>query len=294
MVRDDVVMRLSLPRPSADSISPTAHYTGHVWARNGLGGHEFSTDRGRLYYEVLRPFMAVSRKLGGPVLEDVLLARHRLLDHLLEEEMATGRVNQVIELASGLSPRGHEFSRRHGSSITYVETDLPDMAERKRNILREVGSLGRHHRVEALDVVGGDGLDELRRMAGTLDPADGLAVVSEGLLNYLPIGAVRGLWAGLGGLLNRFEYGIYLSDLHVAADNRGVLNTVGAKLLGAFVRSGTHFHFTWADEAAAALRASGFGIVEPHSPSEFAGRVADTERPHADLVRIMAASPGTK
>jgi len=53
----------------SDAISPTAHYTGYVWARNGLSHPELETREGRLLFESLHPVMAVSRALGGPSLD---------------------------------------------------------------------------------------------------------------------------------------------------------------------------------------------------------------------------------
>ena len=61
----------------SDAISPTAHYTGHVWARNGLSHPALDTWQGRVLFETVRPAMILSRSLGGPTLESYLLARHR-------------------------------------------------------------------------------------------------------------------------------------------------------------------------------------------------------------------------
>ena len=46
---------------SSDSISPTAHYTGQIWNRNGLSDPELSTWQGRLMYAGIEPAMALSR-----------------------------------------------------------------------------------------------------------------------------------------------------------------------------------------------------------------------------------------
>ncbi len=68
---------------SSDSVSPTAHYTGYVWARNGLSHPALQTVQGRLLFESLHPLMVVSAALGRPSLERYLLARHRAIDALL-------------------------------------------------------------------------------------------------------------------------------------------------------------------------------------------------------------------
>ncbi|NYH77865.1 O-methyltransferase involved in polyketide biosynthesis [Actinopolyspora biskrensis] len=282
-------MRFSRPRPRPDSISPTAHYTGYVWARNGLGGGELATTRGGWYYRALQPAMVLSRAFGGPVPEDFLLARHGVIDHLLSAAIEAGHVDGVLELASGMSPRGHEFARRHGSAISYVETDLPDMAARKRDALDKLGSLGPNHRVEALDVLRGHGGDDLLALADEFTSGKGLAVISEGLLNYLPTEELRTLWARVLAVLRRFGAGLYLSDLHVAEDNRGPVDALGATLLGRFVGTGLHFHFTIPEEVRKALTSTGFDPVELYLPSEFADLVLDANRPSADRVRVISA-----
>ena len=96
---------------SSDRISPTAHSTGYVWARNGLSHPELATREGRVLFEALQPAMLASRATGGPTLESYLLARHRAIDALLERAIEAGEVSQVIEVAGGLSPRGWRFGR---------------------------------------------------------------------------------------------------------------------------------------------------------------------------------------
>jgi O-methyltransferase involved in polyketide biosynthesis len=97
---------------SRERVGPTAHYTGYVWARNGLSHPELETREGRLLFDSLQPAMLASRALGGPTLEAYLLARHRAIHALLERAIDAGRVSQVIEVAAGLSPRGWRFGRR--------------------------------------------------------------------------------------------------------------------------------------------------------------------------------------
>src|SRR5581483_12014065 len=100
--------------------------------------------------------MLASRALGGPTLEQYLLARHRAIDALLEQAIERDGVSQVIEVAAGLSPRGWRFARRYGERLIYVEADLPDMALRKFAALERVGSLGERHRVRAVDAMRDD------------------------------------------------------------------------------------------------------------------------------------------
>jgi hypothetical protein len=51
-----------------EAISPTAHYTGETWVRNGLSHPELETWQGRALHRALALPFAASRALGGPTL----------------------------------------------------------------------------------------------------------------------------------------------------------------------------------------------------------------------------------
>jgi O-methyltransferase involved in polyketide biosynthesis len=129
-----------------------------VWARNGLSHPELATTEGRVLFESLQPAMMISRAIGGPTLEAYLLARHRAIDARLERAIEDAGVSQVVEVASGLSPRGSRFATRYGDRLQYIETDLPGMAARKRTALERMGSLSEHHRVRELDALSDESL----------------------------------------------------------------------------------------------------------------------------------------
>lgn len=277
-----------MPRGS-DAISPTAHYTGYVWYHNGLSHPGLVTPQGRLLYEALRPFNAGSQRLGGPTLEGFLLARHRAIDTLLEQAVRGGRIGQVIEIAAGLSPRGWDFSRRHGH-LRYVEADLPDMARRKRERLHAAGLRTPRHSVVPLDALADAGALSLAALADTLDPAQGLAIVTEGLLNYFDTPAVLGMWRRFAAVLRRFPVGIYYSDLHVAADNRNAPVRIFGGVLGRFVRGRVHLHFGSAAQAGEALRRCGFRTARVFLPPPQADRGGVVDARGARLVRVVDAA----
>ena len=157
-------------RRGSEAISPTAHYTGQVWVRNGLSHPELGTLEGRLFYDALVPAMTLSRMLRGPTLEGMLLSRHRILDALLSDAIDDGEVSQVVEVACGMSPRGWRFARRYGDALTYVEADLPAMAARKRAALERMGTADEHHRVVELDALRDDGPRSLASVAAGSRP----------------------------------------------------------------------------------------------------------------------------
>ena len=250
------------------AVSPTAHYTGFVWARNGLSHPALATHEGRLLYDAVWPMNGISKLLGGPTLESYLLARHRALDTLLERAIERDGVSQVIEVACGLSPRGWRFERRYGDRLIYVEADLPEMAERKRRALAEMGSLSPAHRVVDLDATAAAGPGSLSAVAATLDPDGGLAIVTEGLLSYLGRDDVDALWRRFAGELSRFRAGSYLSDIGLGGGGASPLVSVFLVGLSAFVRGRVSVHFREPDQVAAALRAAGFDGAEVSPAAE--------------------------
>src|SRR5919197_3444430 len=114
---------------SGERIGFTAHYTSYVWYRAGLSPRALTSGLGCALHLALRPMNLWYERLGrGSSLDQMLLARHRTLDDLLEREVRAGRVRQVVEFGAGLSPRGLAFATRH-PLLVYVEVELPAMAE---------------------------------------------------------------------------------------------------------------------------------------------------------------------
>src|SRR5947208_3363595 len=120
-------------RDHPETISPTAHYTGYVWFAHGQSHEAFATRTGRLMYQALRAPNAAARAVGLATLEGMLLARHALIDLRLTQAIEAGEVSQVIEIASGLSPRGWRFTQKF-PELTYLEADLPAMVSHKRSL----------------------------------------------------------------------------------------------------------------------------------------------------------------
>jgi O-methyltransferase involved in polyketide biosynthesis len=268
-----------------DRIGPTAHYTGYVWARNGLSHPELATTEGRILFDSLQPAMLASRALGGPTLEEYLLARHRAIDALLERAIERDGVSQVIEVAAGPSPRGWRFVRRH-EALVYVEADLPDMAERKRAALERIGSLSERHRVREVDALRDDGPGSLAAVIAELDERAGLAVITEGLLGYLPPDAVAGMWRRFATGLRGFSTGRYISDVHMGGAVTPPVR-VFRMLLSGFVRGRVYLHFGDPDEAVAALSAAGFAQAEVRRAADVTSGAGE---PDSRLAHILEAS----
>lgn len=278
-----------MPR-SPDTISPTAHYTGHTWFRHGLSHPALVTPQGRMLYASLRPMHHFARLVGAPTLGSFLLARHRIIDHLLEQAIREGRVTQIIEVAAGLSPRGWRFKQRHGNRLRYVEADLPDMAARKRARLHNAGMLSEGHEVVALDALADDGPLSLSALADRLDKTQGVAIVTEGLVNYFDTPTVEAIWARFSRVLSRFPHGLYLSDIHLAEIQQASAGIgVFMAALSTFVRGRVFLHFDNSVIANTALRDAGFAFADVHAPADFAATLGLDMRPGTNLVRIIEA-----
>jgi O-methyltransferase involved in polyketide biosynthesis len=272
-----------LPSRSSDAVSPTAHYTGYVWARNGLSHPELETAEGRVLFELVRPSMILSSAMGQGTLEAYLLARHKAIDNLLREAIEERGITQVLEIACGMSPRGWRFTERYGDRITYIEADLPAMAARKRRALERMGSLSDRHRVIDLDVLADGTIAEA--VAG-LDREAGLAVITEGLLGYLPTEAVMEIWHRIAAVLAEFKANRYIAELHMSSIQTPAIRAFRL-VLGAFVRGQVYLHFATEQEAQAALTEAGFTNVSIALATDLA---PGTGGAGSRLVHIIEAS----
>jgi O-methyltransferase involved in polyketide biosynthesis len=275
-------------RAHPETISPTAHYTGFVWYAHGQSHRAFATPAGRLMYHLLRAPNAIAHRLGMASLEGMLLARHRLIDLRLAQAIDAGEIEQVVEIAAGLSPRGWRFATRYADRITYVEADLPAMIAHKRRILQALGGETAHHRTAEIDALADLGPTSLAAICATLDPTRGIAVITEGLVNYFERDVVLALWQRIAAALRRFPRSVYLSDLMLRADNRGPLSAGFSWLLSAFVRGRVHLQFETAEQAEDALESAGLiGVL--CDPRDFAFELDGIEPAGAARVRIIEA-----
>jgi O-methyltransferase involved in polyketide biosynthesis len=235
--------------------------------------------------------LTASKMVGGPTLEGPLIARHRIIDSILDD-LIRGGVSQVVEVACGMSPRGWRFSEQFGERLTYIEADLPGMAQRKREALARMESLTDRHRVIDIDVLEEGGPASLEALVETLDPAEGLVIITEGLLTYLDDDTVTALWARLATALGRFDKGVYLSDLRFARPDRGLPEWTFDLILSAFVRGKVHAYR--GDEAMAetALRNAGFEGVRLHAGNKHPAAADVRGDPSAGAIFILEAGCG--
>lgn len=275
-------------------ISPTAHYTSFVWFKNGMSHRNLATPMGRLFFYSLQPFNLLSWALtGGVTLERFLLQRHKIIDHLLGNAIERRGVNQVLEVAAGLSPRGLRMSDEYQSrGLRYVEADLPDMAKRKEVLLRKAGAGGENHLVTTVNVLQDDGDDSLNDVASRhLDSDVPAAIITEGLVNYFDRDIIKSVWKRFATLLKERKGGVYLSDIAVTSDMpRAVTAKIFRSGLNKMTRGNDVIrYFKTAEDVTAALKEAGFRDVTIHQPESFKDRLEIPSIRRGDVIRIIEA-----
>lgn len=276
------------------SISFTGLYTGEVWYRNGLSPRFLSTHAGAGLYHAMTPLESASRWLGGNSLRVVLVQRHLLLDHLLDRLVRDAGVSQVLEIASGMSPRGCRFRKRF-PELTYVETDIPGMAARKQKELEAAGCLDGHHRVCALDVFQHEGEQALETVvADNFREGEPLVIITEGLTSYFTLADMKPFWERLAAVGNRFPGSRYLMETYYLPESRLFSNAIrrSAALLGRLSDSEVSFHFRKDRDVQDCFASLGFGQVRVHDPADYYDSLALPRSRGRTLVRIVEASFG--
>lgn len=254
-------------------LAVTALYTAEVWRREGFPGAELlASPDARRVFGATDGALRLARLLGGlgrwlrgerwSPLPVALAHRHALIDRWAQ----THDAEVVLELASGLSPRGAWLSSL--SERTVVEVDLPEMMATKRRLLGSTpegkAALARAH----WHFVEGDLREmELWRL---VPPGRRTLVIAEGLFMYLDAEAQRGLMRRVADLLAT-RGGTLIFDLVPPAEEPrpGLLGRALGWLMRRFTR-GADFvreRRTRAD-LLADLEAAGFvdaQAVEPHA-----------------------------
>src|SRR5690554_8106224 len=101
--------------------------------------------------------------MAGGNIRTFLLQRHHLIDHLVRNAIEQRGVQQILEIACGLSPRGYRLRQQY-PELNYVEADLPDMAARKHRLLSSQHSLNDQHRVVPVNIFSEEGIDSVENI----------------------------------------------------------------------------------------------------------------------------------
>lgn len=262
--------------PHSEGISFTALYTGHVWYRNGLSARFFTSRKAEWLYRASLPLEWAAAHTLGLTIGDILLQRHRLMDHRIDQLVAEAGISQILEIACGCSPRGYAFSRKY-PKLRYIEADLPDMAARKRKLLSAHQGYGPDHRVIDCDVFASQGKHSLAHLfAAELDPDRPTLVITEGLVNYFTLDQISDFWQRMAQLGARFPAFYYLTD-NVCRSRAGIFAPAVAastRALGLMTQAKVNLHFAREAEIVGHFHRCGYEATEVYWPENFTDTLA--------------------
>lgn len=280
-------------KKTADSsgISFTALYTGAVWHRYGLSDDCLATRQGRWLYHGMSPFEAASKLVIGGNIQTFLLQRHLIINERVETAINERGITQVLEIASGMSPRGIYLRNRH-PHIHMVETDLPNMAKRKAQCLTAADRLSENHQVTPIDILSNSSEDRLEAVVNRVfDNTAPVVIITEGLTSYFSLETISLFWRRLSAIMAERPGSVYLAESYFRPNSPlldGTLKALG-HLLGTITRSRVSFHFLSDAEAHAHFLSCGFRDVTVNNPRNWYGRLPIPQSRGAPMIRVIEA-----
>ncbi len=259
-------------------ISFTAHYTGYIWYSMGISNPVFATGKGRFLAKMLHPLESWAEKHVGGSMRTTLKQRHSMIDHELTQLIEQHPDLQVLEIASGLSPRSWNFRQRY-PHIDYRELDLPEMAKIKTEALRQLDA-------QAPTVLTADIFSqEFQSIFQHFDTARPLAVISEGLINYFDKDLLNTLLHGIAEYGQNFKALHYLTDIYPEPVKNRLASFIwsSSKLLKVMSRSAFTFHFTEPQQLQDFFHSAGFTKVNVLQPASF---FSSQENQHSEVLHL--------
>ena len=144
-------------------------------------------------------------------LKVALAGRFRMMSKMLDDS----NIRRVAEFACGFSPRGITKAAKD-ANVQYVDSDFPDVIAVRNRIIPAQG--------KNYATVGGSAFDRktfenvARQLAGSAKTGDRVAIITEGLLRYVPNADKDILAENVRWLMNEFGGGIWLTDCIAKAD----------------------------------------------------------------------------
>ena len=282
--QDDMSPTLSEHR----HISFTAHYTGYIWYKMGISHPAFATKKGKWLAKLVHPLESWAEKHVGGSMRTTLKQRHLMIDEHLTALIEQHPNLQILEIASGLSPRGWNF-RQKFPEIDYRELDLPDMARVKNQALQHIDPSSPE--VLSVDLF----TPEFSDVFQMFDPTRPVVVISEGLINYFNKEMLSKLLSAISAQADRFPELHYLTDVYPEPVKNRLANFIWScsKLLKFLSRSAFAFHFKDPQEAQQFFSKNHFQDVQTQQPTHYFNsplRPVPSQEHLGDLVWMIHAS----
>ena len=226
---------MAAPSNRFDAISPTAQLVAYARQFSAL---PFTTELAQFLNvpKVLRQF-AIEHQEEILLLAVLFEARYKAVDWAI----AQFESQQIVELASGLLPRGMVMSQN--PDLTFVESDLPATIYLKQQLVAQIIGEPFNLHFEAIDATSHP--SQLPVGADYLRGSEPIILLCEGLLQYLTISEKRRLLANIREMLQRYG-GVWItpdlatkqSQLQIEEHSAGsrrlhqtIINTTGRSLI---------------------------------------------------------------
>lgn len=171
---------MNIINQSHDLISPTAKLTAYLRAKTDIPFSKEIDELCNCKKVVEEMFGTKNTEWKAPKIE----LRYKSLSKVLEMEMESKGILQVLELAAGILPRGVIVSSN--PNINYIETDLSGILEEKKKLIGELNPdflERKNYKLLPLNVI------DQKEFIGILGylPKGKVVVINEGLLAYLSV-----------------------------------------------------------------------------------------------------------
>jgi O-methyltransferase involved in polyketide biosynthesis len=267
-------------------ISISAHYTGYIWYKNGLSHQQFVTPMGRAAYWALKPMNVFMQAMIGASIDTFLIQRHLVLDHLVEQAIAEG-YEQIVELAAGLSSRGHLIKQAH-PGIHYVEGDLPGMSARKAGLLDQLGRQAGHI-TQPCNILDESGSHSIEALLAGLDRSKKTLIITEGLVNYFDLGTIRKVWSRMAIAMKGFPQARYITEVYPKLEQHPSYKyvKVAQKVVGFFTQGEYPLHYDSNQEMQQGFLEDGFARVSVTAPEDYYDKLDMPTSSRQSLVRLV-------
>lgn len=183
-----------------DKISPTAFLVAYARQFTDI---PYAKELAQL----VEAHAVVESLLGQAVNEPAVIAalieaRYKTINHVMSQYEAT----QVLELASGLLPRGMKMSEN--SNVIFIESDLPAIINRKQQLLRQL--IGERQNLHFIVIDATSIPSQFPLHADYLNAKQPVVILCEGLLMYLSMPEKQQVFANIREMLEHYT-GVWIT-----------------------------------------------------------------------------------
>ncbi len=217
-----------------DKISPTALLVAYVRQFSDIPYAKEIAQLTRAQ-EIARQFESQGQEEQPVVVAALIEARYKAIEQVRAQFSGT----QILELASGLLPRGMILSQN--PEVIFIESDLPDMIQQKQQLVKHI--VGSRSNLHFLAINATDNLNS-HALSDYFQQALPVTVLCEGLLMYLTFPEKQQVCANVREILQTYG-GVWItSDFTTKEARRMLQNDSALRQVNQKISSSTERRFT--------------------------------------------------